>query len=257
MKIEKIKNKLFEKINLSQEEAEYLFERILIGEIDEFDLCSILLALKLKGETSDEIAGAIRVLDKFKIKFKKELTPVVGISKIGNDIKISELTSFILNSCNTPVIKFEDYAQNINIFFAQKYFKENKFVSLNPKQYHPSIKKLLKAEKKLGIKTIFNNVPLLIHPANPELHIIAISDNAKIKVLAEAIRKAEIENVIIFDGFKGYEINGKIKEFKISVNELENYIFKKIFSRSSSNLNGFCKNDDFSLIGSGMLSSDV
>ena len=255
MKIEKIKKKLFEKQDLSCEEAEFLFERILIGEVNELDLCNILLALKLKGETSDEIAAAVKVLDKFKRRFKKALSPAIDTCGTGGDgkntLNISTAVSIVASSAGIPVVKHGNSAQSskigsadilekigvpvkMDIFEAEKYFENKKFVFLFAPQFHPAIKKVTPARKKLGIRTIFNFIGPLVNPADPEFQIIGVAHIEKLETIAEAVKKAGKDNVILYsseDGFDEissnspahvYEINGEIKNFKINPEDFFN-----------------------------------
>ena len=62
MKLNEIKNKLFDQINLSTEETSYIFSLIMSGEISEIDTTSILVALKIKKETKNEIHGAAKIM---------------------------------------------------------------------------------------------------------------------------------------------------------------------------------------------------
>ena len=62
MNLHEIKNKLFDKITLSFDEATFLFDLIMKGQVEEIDLSSILIALKIKNEEIDEIHGAAKIM---------------------------------------------------------------------------------------------------------------------------------------------------------------------------------------------------
>ena len=62
MILDEIKNKLYNKIDLSTQETSYIFNLIMSGEISEINTASILIALKIKNETKDEIQGAAKVM---------------------------------------------------------------------------------------------------------------------------------------------------------------------------------------------------
>ena len=68
MKLNKIKNKLFEQLNLSTEETSFIFNLIMNGEISEIDTASILVSLKMKKETKNEIKGAAKIMREKSIK---------------------------------------------------------------------------------------------------------------------------------------------------------------------------------------------
>ena len=68
MLIKTIKNKLFNKIDLTNEETFQLFQMIMNGEISEIDTTAILIALKIKGENKDEILGATKIMREKSLK---------------------------------------------------------------------------------------------------------------------------------------------------------------------------------------------
>ena len=64
----KIKNKLFDKQDLSFEESSFVFNLIMNGEVEEIDTTSILISLKIKNESKDEIHGAAKIMREKSIK---------------------------------------------------------------------------------------------------------------------------------------------------------------------------------------------
>ena len=68
MNLDEIKKKLFNKIDLSTQETSYIFDLIMSGEISEIDTASILIALKIKNETKNEIQGATIIMREKSVK---------------------------------------------------------------------------------------------------------------------------------------------------------------------------------------------
>ena len=62
MKIKQIKEKLFELKDLSLEETTFIFDLIMTGKISEIDTAAILIGLKLKTESQNEILGAAKIM---------------------------------------------------------------------------------------------------------------------------------------------------------------------------------------------------
>ena len=62
MEQERILIKIFNKENLNIEESAFIFNKIMSGELDDIKITSILIGLKLKGETEEEIIGAAKVM---------------------------------------------------------------------------------------------------------------------------------------------------------------------------------------------------
>ncbi len=248
MKLRKIFGKLYEKNDLSFEESEHLFRKMLTGEVPEDDITNILLALKLKSETSDEIAGAVKVMDEFKVNFPKENSFCVDTCGTGGDgkncLNISTAVAITVSADGIPVVKHGNCAQSgkigsadildllgipvkLDLQSAKKFFQKNNFVFLYAPQYHPSMKYVIGARKKLKVRTIFNFLGPLVNPANPDFQIIGIGDRDKLNVIADALIKLKRKNVILYSSFDGYdeissiaptqcyEINGNVKNFTI------------------------------------------
>ena len=62
MEINNLKNKLFSKNDLTTDESLSLFKEIMNGRLSEIDISSILISLKIKGETKEEILGAVKIM---------------------------------------------------------------------------------------------------------------------------------------------------------------------------------------------------
>ena len=63
-----ILNKILGQQNLNIEESMYIFNKIMSGELDDIKITSILIGLKLKGETKEEIIGAAKVMREKSLK---------------------------------------------------------------------------------------------------------------------------------------------------------------------------------------------
>lgn len=67
-------NKLYEQQGLTQAESQQLFDQIIRGEMDPVLMAAVLTALKIKGETPDEIAGAAKARSPTPIHFRVLIT---------------------------------------------------------------------------------------------------------------------------------------------------------------------------------------
>lgn len=79
------------------------------------------------------------------------------------------------------------------------------FTFLFAPNYHPAVKKVALARKKLGKKTIFNYLGPLLNPAKPTVQIIGLSNRALIKVYAEAAMELGINRGLIVTGDDGLD----------------------------------------------------
>ena len=108
MDISNIKNKLISQNNLTSEESFLLFNTIMNGEVNEIDTSAILIALKIKGETKDEILGATKIMRSKSLKIEAS-NNVVDTCGTGGDmsytLNISTAASLFAASCGVTIAK--------------------------------------------------------------------------------------------------------------------------------------------------------
>ena len=107
--MENIINKLYDQLSLSQQESQELFDTIIKGELDPILMAAALTALKIKGETPDEIAGAAKALLANAKAFPRpdyDFADIVGTGGDGsNTINISTTAAFVAAACGLKVAK--------------------------------------------------------------------------------------------------------------------------------------------------------
>ena len=108
MDISNIKNKLISQNNLTSDESFLLFNAIMNGEVNEIDTSAILISLKIKGETKDEILGATKLMRSKSLKIEA-LDNVVDTCGTGGDmsdtLNISTAASLVAASCGVTIAK--------------------------------------------------------------------------------------------------------------------------------------------------------
>ncbi len=226
MKSKKLLEKLFNKKNLSFSESCKLFESLLLGKYSNVEMAAILTSLKIKGESIDEIAGAIMTLDKFKVKIKKKKSPALDTCGTGGDRKncmnVSTAVAILLSAMDIPVVKHGNSAQSGKIGSAdilrefgipykmqgddaEKFFDENNFVFLFAPLYHPAMKYVMPIRKTLQTSTIFNYIGPFVNPANPDFQFTGINTRKSMEKIANALVKAKKFNILLYSSFDGYD----------------------------------------------------
>ena len=108
MDISNIKNKLISQNNLTSDESFLLFNAIMNGEVNEIDTSAILISLKIKGETKDEILGATKIMRSKSLKIEAS-DNVVDTCGTGGDmsdtLNISTAASLVAASCGVTIAK--------------------------------------------------------------------------------------------------------------------------------------------------------
>ena len=108
MDISNIKNKLISQNNLTSDESFILFNAIMNGEVNEIDTSAILISLKIKGETKDELLGAAKIMRSKSLKITSS-DNIVDTCGTGGDmsdtLNISTAASLVAASCGVTVAK--------------------------------------------------------------------------------------------------------------------------------------------------------
>ena len=108
MDISNIKNKLISQNNLTSNESFLLFNSIMNGEVNEIDTSAILISLKIKGETKDEILGATKIMrsKSLKIEATDNIVDTCGTGgDMSDTLNISTAASLVAASCGVTVAK--------------------------------------------------------------------------------------------------------------------------------------------------------
>jgi anthranilate phosphoribosyltransferase len=211
---------------LTNGEMTLLMEEMLQGNLTEGQIGAALIAMKVRGERVDEVATAVEVLDKHKIKFEHNMDNVVDTCGTGGDgkstINISTAVSIILSAMNTKVVKHGNVAQSGKVGSANileeydipldlpqdkkmEYFEDNGFIFLFAPKFHPALKYVGKVRKELKVPTLFNYLGPLLNPADPDYQVIGFSKLEKLEFYAQVIAKLGRKNIAVYSSLDGYD----------------------------------------------------
>ena len=190
--IEKLAN--FE--DLSSVEMTDVIERIVTGRVTEAQIASLLLALKMKGETPEERTALAQVMRGHAQHIPTNIQDAMDNCGTGGDksfsFNISTTAAFVLAGGGIHMAKHgnrsissksgsADVLQalgiNIDLKPSQlgKVFDQTGIVFLFAKNMHPAMKYIMPARLELGIPTIMNLTGPLIHPMVLETQLLGIS----------------------------------------------------------------------------------
>jgi len=240
---------LFNGGRLSSDESESLFMHLFSGNVSEVELSGILIAMKLRGETSEEISGAARSMRKFSNRLDLGEEAIFDTCGTGGDnshsFNISSSVALILASLGIPVAKhgnrsmssksgsmdfYEKLGIPVNLTGeeAVNYFKKHNFVFMAAPNYHPAMKYAAPVRKKLGTRTIFNYLGPLTNPAGTRRQAIGFFSPELLPLYAETARELSFDRVLLYSSEDGmdevspyapttvYEIeSGEMKSFSV------------------------------------------
>ena len=160
--------------NLSMEQASSVMNEIMDGKLSDSQFGSIVTALRIKGETSDEVAGMATTMRSrsLKISSSKKLVDTCGTGGDGSgSFNVSTTAAFVVAGSGQPVAKHGNRAMSSSSGSADVLEEIGATIELNPEQveqclsetgfafmfaqtFHPSMKFAAIPRKELGIRTV-------------------------------------------------------------------------------------------------------
>lgn len=245
--MQEIINKLINKNNLTEQEAGELLGGIMKGDLSVAQTAMILTALKMKGETVEEIIGFIEALRSNMVRIKAP--GGVDVCGTGGDGKgtfnISTAVTFVLASYNVKVVKHGNRAASslcgsadvleamgmkidLSPEQAEKVFKKTGMVFLFAPLYHPAYKPVAVVRKELKVPTVFNFLGPFINPASVKRQLIGVANIEIASKLAEVAEKLNYVHLILVsskDGLDEVSIFGQTTIFEIRGRTTRKYKF--------------------------------
>ncbi|ELR67456.1 Anthranilate phosphoribosyltransferase [Photobacterium marinum] len=241
-----IANKLYDQQSLTREESQILFDAIIKGEVDPILLSAVLTALKIKGETPDEIAGAASALLANAKPFPSpnyDFADIVGTGGDGaNTINISTTAAFVAAACGVKVAKHGNRGVSsksgssdlldkfgINLAMtpdnARGALDELGVCFLFAPEYHGGVRHAMPVRQTLKTRTIFNVLGPLINPARPNIELMGVYDKALVRPIAETMAAMGMKRAAVVhgSGLDEVAIHGETTVAEIIDGEIKEY----------------------------------
>lgn len=219
--IKAIFQKLYTGSALTQSESRTLFTAIAKGEMSESLLGAALVAMKLRGETAEEVAGAAEAFLNEAKSFESPEYPFADIVGTGGDglntVNISTASALIAASCGVAVAKHgnrsvssltgsSDLLQTLGVNLlkspkeARESLDKDQITFLFAPHYHGGFKHAAKTRGELKTRTIFNLLGPLTNPARPKLAMMGVYDANLTELMAETAKLLGYEHVLVVHG---------------------------------------------------------
>ncbi|MDP3733301.1 MAG: anthranilate phosphoribosyltransferase [Candidatus Daviesbacteria bacterium] len=231
--------------HLSSKEAGFLLEKIISGELNPFQSAAVLVGLRTKGETVEEILGFIQTMRKHMIKIKAPgAIDIVGTGGDGSGtFNISTAASFVVAGCGVKVAKhgnraasskcgsadvLERLGVNINLLpdQAEEVFEKVGMVFLFAPFFHPAMKKIAPIRKELGIRTIFNFLGPFLNPAGTKRQLLGVPNIKIAAKLAKVAVKLKFDHLLLVaseDGMDEITTTARTKIFEVRGYRIKSY----------------------------------
>ena len=238
--------------NLTEDEAAAAFEVIMRGDATPSQIAGFMVALRMKGETPEELTGFARTARAVAtpIEVEGELLDTCGTGGDGlATFNISTLSAIVAAACGARVAKHGNRAASSLCGSADVLEKLGVKIDLQPEGvarciaeagigflfapiFHPSFRFAGVPRKELAIRSVFNVLGPLCNPAGAKYQALGVADQALATKMAEVLIRLGVERAIVFHATDGMdelsvgspsfviEIDGQRKEYELDPAEL-------------------------------------
>lgn len=207
--------------DLNQAESEALFGRLVAGELDETTMAALFVALRLKGETADELIGAARALRAAAVPFDRPDYVFADSCGTGADgsgsINVSTAVAFVAAAAGLPIAKhgnrsitsrcgsadvLEALGAKIEVDAARSraMLDELGFCFLYAPAYHPGLRHAGPVRRRLRVRTIMNFLGPCLNPAHPPIQLLGVADPAKLEPVARTLDALGVSKALVVHG---------------------------------------------------------
>jgi len=218
-------NLLVQGINLSESEMAECMREIMEGNSTEAQTGAFLVALRIKGETVEEITGAAKVMREKAARINAP-EGVVDTCGTGGDMartfNISTTAAIVVSACGVPVAKHgnrsissrsgsADVLEALGVRIdlppekVQECLFETGFGFLFAPLFHPAMKYAVGPRRELGIRTIFNILGPITNPAGAKRQTVGVFTDRLTEPLARVLGNLGAEDVMVFHGEDGLD----------------------------------------------------
>ena len=212
---------LFAGRSLSQIEAQNLFAELVEGRLSEPAIAAMLVALKIKGETTDELIGAARALRAADAPFERPDYPFADSCGTGGDgsgtINLSTAVAFVAAASGLPVAKHgnrsvtsrcgsADVLEKLGVKLeaspevSRRALDETGICFLFAPNYHPGLKHAGPVRRALKVRTIMNVLGPCVNPAEPPVQLLGVAEQRLIEPVALTLAALGVRQAMVVHG---------------------------------------------------------
>ena len=236
--------------NLTREDMSEIILEILEGKVTDAQIGAFLIALSMKGETVDEVLGAVGVMRDLSTKVEIDepnLIDTCGTGGTGIGIfNVSTTSALVASSCGAKIAKHGNRSATRKSGSADLLEQAGVSLSLTPEQvasciqeiglgfmfaqaHHSAMRHVVGPRKEIGQKSIFNVLGPLTNPASAKRQVLGVYDKKWMTPIAEVLDELGSEHLLIVhsrDGLDEISLasptymtemrHGKISEYEVS-----------------------------------------
>lgn len=219
-------SKVASKKNLSGAESAEVFGEIMSGEVDGAIMAAFLTALKMKGETVDEVVGAASAMRARATFINAGSAAPIDTCGTGGDgmntFNISTTSAFIAAGAGVPVAKHGNRAAtskcgsgdvlgelgfnlDVHASVMEHCLQEEGIAFLFAPKMHPAMRFAAPVRKDLGFRTIFNLLGPLVNPAGATGQVVGVFDAGYTEFVAECLNRMGVRRAFVVHAADGMD----------------------------------------------------
>ena len=249
MNIQQALNHITKNIHLTQPQMEDVMRSIMQGEATDAQIGALMMGLRMKGESIDEITAAARIMREFAIKIDvsdiPHLVDIVGTGGDGQNLfNVSTASSFVIAAAGATIAKHGNRGVSskleqmgiqldLDMYQTERCIREIGVGFLFAPNHHKAMKYAVAPRRELGIRSIFNLLGPLTNPAGVNRFVIGVFSDELCRPIAEVLKQLGAEHVLVVhskDGLDEISLaaptavaelkNGEITEWTLSPDDV-------------------------------------
>ena len=207
--------------DLTRGEARSLFAALVDGALDEAAIAAMLVALRLKGETAEELIGAASALRAADIDFPRPDYLFADSCGTGGDgsgsINVSTAVALVAAAAGLPVAKhgnrsFSSRCGSADVLEAlgaeldldpkraREILDETGFCFLFAPNYHPGLRHAGPVRRRLKVRTVMNLLGPCLNPAEPPVQLLGVADPSLLNRIALTLKSLGVQRALVVHG---------------------------------------------------------
>lgn len=225
--------------HLGREETEQLFGELVAGRLSEPQIAGMLIALRLKGETAEEMIGAAKALRAADAHFPRPDYLFADTCGTGGDgsslINVSTAVAFVAAAAGLPVAKHgnrsvtspcgsADVLEKLGVRLdvsaqvSRRALDEAGVCFLLAPLYHPGLRHAAPVRRALRVRTIMNLLGPCLNPAEPQVQLLGVAEARFVEPVARTLGSLGVRNALVVhgSGIDELALHGETRAVRIS-----------------------------------------
>lgn len=246
MDIKKAIEKVVNRENLTESETRSVFYNIMEGKVTPAQISALITALRMKGETVEEITGAAKAMraKALKVKVGGTVVDTCGTGGSGLDtFNISTTSAFVIAGCGVKVAKHGNRSASSSCGSADVLEQLGVKIDVPPRVteecikkinigfmfapvFHGAMKHAVTPRKEIGIRTIFNILGPLSNPASATCQVLGVFKDGLTETMVKVLKKLGTRRAYVVHGSDGLDevtVTGKTRISELKNGKVRSY----------------------------------